>query len=205
MEFGMKRQQGKLKRDYYFCTLVEFKFRGIPQRVSQQSHYAFGGRAEIEFKSYALNQDELDLFKDKLNDSDLYSALKLVQGMTDDSLRELKFDIDEFIGDKEKKEKADANPFSALFGFSKKETKSEEDEKKERLEMLKNKGVKRDSYPEAYVRNIAIAGAMDNAYTVYDIFKKSLGMASFPYYAAGMGGKMKKPPKSVADRFFGFK
>ena len=46
----------KLKRDYYSCILVNFIFRGIPQRVSpQQSHYVFGGRAEVSFNSYALN------------------------------------------------------------------------------------------------------------------------------------------------------
>ncbi|MEJ2267882.1 MAG: hypothetical protein P8X70_02285, partial [Nanoarchaeota archaeon] len=38
-----------IKRKYYSCILVDFSFRGIPQRVAQQSHYAFGGRAKVTF------------------------------------------------------------------------------------------------------------------------------------------------------------
>ena len=44
-------QKLKVNRDYYSCVLVEFKFRGIPQKVGGQSHYVFGGRTEVIFKS----------------------------------------------------------------------------------------------------------------------------------------------------------
>ena len=42
------------------------------------------------------------LLKSKLGESDLDDSLKLVQGMTDESLQQLKVDLDEFLGDKEK-------------------------------------------------------------------------------------------------------
>lgn len=195
-------KMSKKLRTYYSVVIIDFRFTGIPSKSGQ--HYVFGGKADLEFKSYSLNQDEMDLLKEELGNSDLYSALKLVQGMTDDSLQELKFDLDEFMGDKEKKEE-DVNPFLALFGFSKKEKKSEEDKKKEKLEILKNKGVKKDSYRESYIRNLAIAQGMDNAFFVYDIYKKNHGMAAFPYAATGMGGPRRKPPQSAVDRLFGFK
>ena len=133
--------------------------------------------------------------------------------MTDDSLDQLKLDLNEFIGDEEKKSEPNSNPFSALLGFSKKEKKSDKEKEEEKLEILKKKGIKSDSYSEAYVRNLAIANGMDNSFNIYDVFKKSMGMASFPYGGGSasfpaegeMGSTMRKPPQTVADRFFGFK
>jgi len=63
-------------RKYYSVVVLDFNFRGIPSKTGQ--HYTFGGLAEVEFKAYALNDEELMLLKDKLSDSDLNSALKLV-------------------------------------------------------------------------------------------------------------------------------
>jgi len=42
-DFAKPRFVNGIKRNYYSCILVDFIFRGIPQKVSQQSHYAFGG------------------------------------------------------------------------------------------------------------------------------------------------------------------
>jgi len=193
-------KMAKKLRTYNSVILIDFKFTGIPSKVGQ--HYVFGGKADVEFKAYSLNEDETDLLKSKLGESDLYTALKLVQGMTDDSLAQLKIDLDEFMGDEEKKPEKDSNPFSSLFGFSK-EKKSDDDKKKEKLEILKNKGIKKDTYAEAYVRNLAIANAMDNAFNIYDIFKKSMGMASFPY-GGTTGDTMRNPPQTSADKLFGF-
>ncbi len=192
------RKIAKKIRKYYSIVLVDFNFIGIPSKAGQ--HYVFGGKADIKFKSYALNEDELDLLKAKLGESDLYSALNLVQGMTDDSLSQLKLDIDEFMGDEEKVKTADINPISALFGFGKKPKKSKDDQAKERIERLKTKGIKKDSYAEAYVRNLAIAGAMDTGFTVYDIFKKSMGMAA-PMYGGKKG--VVQPPLTAAEKLFG--
>lgn len=188
-------------RPYYSVVFIDFKFRGIPSKVGQ--HYVFGGKVDIDFKAYGLNQDELDLLKNKLNDSDLYTALNLVQGATDESLLQLKVDLDEFLGDEKEKPSVDTNPFSALFSFFKK-TEKKKDEKKEKLELLKKKGVKKDSYPEAYVRNFAIAEAMDKNFLFYDSFKKSMGFAAFPY-GGEPGGKMRSPPKTAMDKLMGFK
>ncbi|MEK6831050.1 MAG: hypothetical protein AABX77_03395 [Nanoarchaeota archaeon] len=197
------KNMAKKLRKYYSVVLVDFNFIGIPSKAGQ--HYVFGGKADIKFKSYALNEDEIALLNSKLNESDLDSALKLVQGMTDDSLSQLKLDIDEFMGDKEKKETADINPFSALFGLFK-EGKTNKDKEKEKIELLKNKGVRKDSYAEAYFRNVAIADAMNTGFDVYDIFKKHKGMASFPYGGAkGTVRGVARPPTTSVERLFGFK
>ncbi|MFC1710936.1 hypothetical protein ACFLZJ_02155, partial [Nanoarchaeota archaeon] len=59
IEFINEKNIKALKRDYYSCVLVDFKFRGIPQRVGQQQHYAFGGLSDVTFHAYSLNDDEI--------------------------------------------------------------------------------------------------------------------------------------------------
>jgi len=187
-------------RAYHPIVFVNFKFIGIPNKIGQQ--YVFGGRAEMEFKGYALNEEELILLKDKLENSDLESALKLVQGMTDDSLKQLEIDIEEFTEDKDKKEKSGSNPFSALFSFKKDDNKK--DNKKEKVKKLKEKGIKPDKYAEAYIRNLAIANSRDETFKVYDTFKKSLGMAT-PPFKTGDPQTGRIAPTSKAEELFGFK
>jgi len=172
----------KLKRNYYSCILVDIAFRGIPQKVGQ--HYVFGGRAEVTFRAYSLNQDEIAMLDEKLEESDLNDALKLAEGMTEESLKELQEDINYFLKEEEKREKLestsseeDVNPFSALLGFEKKEKtelESEETEKKKIIE------VKPDNYMEKMVRDLAEVSARETCFTLFDIYKKAHGMASHP-------------------------
>ena len=193
----------KKLRKYYSVVLVDFNFIGIPSKVGQ--HYVFGGKADVKFKSYALNEEELALLNSKLSESDLDLALRLVEGMTDESLSQLKIDIDEFMEDKEKKE-ADVNPFSALFGLFKAEEKSDEEKEKEKLEILKSNGVKKDSYAEAYIRNIAVAEAMDSGFTIYDILKGSKGMVVFPYGGGkGTARGIGRAPLTAGEKLLGIK
>jgi len=167
-------------RKYYQIVLIDLSFRGIPSKVGQ--HYTFGGRAELNFRSYALNQDELDLLKEKLKESDLSSALKFIQGMTDDSLEQLKIDIDELTGDeKEKKKEEISDPFTAMFSFFKSDKKDNKDVEKERINKLKKKGVKGENYAEKYLRAWADAEAKNTCFSIYDIYKKGVGMPTFPY------------------------
>jgi len=83
----------KTKRDYYSCVLIDFRFRGIPQRVAQRGDYAFGGKAEITFKAYALNKEELDKLDSELDKSDIGDVLKLIEGSTSESLDKLQDEI----------------------------------------------------------------------------------------------------------------
>ncbi len=208
-----KLQEKKKIRKYYEVVFVDFRFTGIPNKVGQ--HYVFGGKADIKFKSYGLNEEELELLKYKLEEEDVENSLRLVEGMTTDSIEALKLDIDEFLKDKEEKpESPDTNPFSALFSVfksAKKEKDSESKDEKEnkwrkKMKELSKKGVKKDSYAEAYVRNLAIANAMDNGFKIYDTLKKAYGMATFPYGGEfGTAKQVARPPRSAADRMLGFR
>ncbi|MBS3075907.1 hypothetical protein J4429_05625 [Candidatus Pacearchaeota archaeon] len=202
----LPKEFGKIKklRAYSAISIIDFNFRGIPSKMGQ--HYLFGGKAEVTFKAYALNEDEIALFKDRLDDSDFNHALKFVQGMTDESLEQLKIDIDELLGDekeeKEKKEGKESNPFSALFSFKSKKEENKEDKEeklKKKIKELKEKGIKPDSYAEKYIRNLAEANAINNSFDLYEVYKKSHGMASFPYTVDASH----HAPTSEAEKFFG--
>ena len=205
---NLPRDFKKIKglRKYYSIVFVDFNFRGVPSKAGQ--HYTFGGKSEVFFRAYSLNEDELILLKEKLSESDLDDSLKLIQGMTDDSLQQLKLDIEEFLGDakeKEKKSEEDISPFGALFSFVKRGEKLVPEEKskkqeEQKLNQLKQKGVKSDKYVEKYIRNLTEANAINNCYDVFDIYKKAHGMAAFPYREAAEA----KPPRTSAEEVFGF-
>lgn len=200
---NLPKEFAKMKnlRPYNSIAIIDFTFRGIPNKAGQ--HYTFGGLAEVTIKGYALNDDELKLLKKKMEDSDVNDSLKLIQGMTEESLGKLKIDIDEFLGEEEKDEPKKTGFFSEFFGPSKpKEKKAEEENKeKEKIKELEEKGIKHESYAEKYIRNLAEANAMNLCYTVYDIYKKAHGMAVFPYEDAYEG----RPPQSDVEKFLGFK
>ena len=196
----------KRLRKYSSVVFVDFNFRGIPSKVGQ--HYVFGGRADVLFTSYGLNNEELALFKEEQSKSDFEDALKLVEGMTEDSLRQLNLDIDELLGseDLEEKENSDnTNPFSALFSFAKpaEKSKSDKDKEKEKLKKLKEKGIKPDTFAEKYLRNLAEANSFGEGFNIYDFYKKGHGMASVPYGGDKGDAKLKlKAPMTALGKFF---
>ena len=205
---NLPKEFKKMKlRKYHPLVVIDFNFRGIPTKSGQ--HYTFGGRAEVTFKAYALNDDELKLFKYKQSKNDLNDAFKLIEGMTDESLAELNQDIEYFIGktnegEEEEKKSNDANPFSALFSGvfkSKPKTKKSKEELEEEEAKVLEKGIKSDNHAEKYVRSLAEAGAINSCFTVFDIYKKAHGMAAFPYRDEVEG----KAPTSGAEKWFGFK
>lgn len=171
----------KLKRKYYSCVLVDFYFRGIPQKAGQ--HYVFGGRVEVTFRGYALNEDEIKMLEQKLDESDLNDALKLVEGTTTESLEQLREDIEYFLKEEAEKEKAeekgeaeeDVNPFAALIGRGEKKPKGKG--KKEEKKIIK---VRKDNYMEGVVRKATEESAEVTTFRLFDIYKKAHGMASYP-------------------------
>lgn len=164
------------KRNYYYCVLLEFEFRGIPQPIQrQQTHYAFGGKTIMRIKAYVMNEDEIALFQKKLEESEIEEAFSIAAGVTDKTLDEIKDDLEHFIG-KEKKEEEeeseDVNPFSALFSFGKK--------KEEKKEIKSKDDISPDNYYEKILRRLAIEKAREICYVIYDIYKKAHDMASHP-------------------------
>ncbi|MBU0893970.1 MAG: hypothetical protein KKF48_01700 [Nanoarchaeota archaeon] len=169
-----------IKRNYYTCILVDFTFRGIPSRLpSQQSHYVFGGKADVMFRAYSLNDDEIKKINQEMNDSDLGDVLKLIEGSTTESLEQLQEEINYFLEEQEqinKPEKSSdtSNPFLALIGHY------DKPEKKEKLKESKEIIVKKDDWTESeLLRPLAAKKAEKIAFDLFDIYKKAHGMASF--------------------------
>ncbi len=183
----------RLKRNYNICLYVDFMFRGIPQRISQEGHYAFGGKANVKFKAFALNDDELFLLKERMKQSDLAIAFSLVEQTTTESLGQIQGDIDYFLKkedkpleDREKRESEDVNPFSALFSFIPKGKigigkKAADEAKKLKEKELRERGVAPpDAYAEKVIRAYTEWQSAEVCFLVYDVFKKTHDMASIP-------------------------
>jgi hypothetical protein len=178
-EFAKESFLKNVRRNYNSVILLDFRFRGIPQRVSQQAHFAFGGRAEVIFRSYALNDDELSRLHEELDESDLADALKLVEDTTGESLGNLQQEIDYFLEGKDKlpepkKKNTNINPFRALFGsYNKKAPKKEKKDKKEKTI------VKPDDWIESeHLRPLAANGARERMLKIFETYKKAHGMAA---------------------------
>ncbi|MFZ1971096.1 MAG: hypothetical protein WAU65_02880 [Candidatus Nanoarchaeia archaeon] len=179
-------EKKELKRSYSSCIIVEFNFRGIPQKTSPyQSHYVFGGRTEITFSAYSLNSEELDLMNNELTKSDVEDALKLIEGATTGSLEELQGDIDEFLKEEDNAEKKQekgkdmSNPFLAMLGFYNKSSANSSSGPKSNKEEIKF--AKPENYIEKnLLRPIVDKSATDTTFTLFDIYKKAHGMPSYP-------------------------
>jgi len=172
------------KRNYHSCVLIDFNFRGIPQRVAQRGDYAFGGRAEVTLKAYALNDDELKKLNQELSKSDIEDVLKLIEGSTSESLDHLQEEIDFFLKEKERDEekkekpKDESNPFLALIGYYDKKEEKDKSEKPKKDD--KDEPVKPDSWIEkTHIRPFAAKEAVDKLFKIFDIYKKAHGMESY--------------------------
>ncbi len=186
-------------RKYFKVLVLEFDFRSIPQKVSQRD-WAFGGKVDVKFTSYALNEEELKVLKSEINKDDLKSVLELVDGATKESLDQIDKEIraltegkeDEEIdkedekkaADKKKKEvekkKGDDFGIKALFSgfrFKKKE--------KEKFDEKKTLNPEPDDQYEKVVRSQCALDSRSLCFTIFDTYKKAHGMPSHnsPYDA----------------------
>src|SRR3989338_6111560 len=168
-------------RKYIDMTLIEFKFRTVPDRSDQKGGYSFRGRVEVIFTGFALNDEELDTLKAEVEKDDFGDVFQMIEGATTESLELLRTDIEDFLSDAkeitwknpskdEKKNEDDINPFSALFSFAKKEEKAE----------ILPGAIKKDSFWESVVRSQAILLAKFNCAKLYDTYKKTHDMPAFP-------------------------
>ncbi len=175
----------KLKRDYYSCFIISFIFRGhVSQRITQKGDQGFGmgGRVDIKFDSYILNEQELQLVQKELSVQDIEDGLKFVGQGAEESLESLKEDISHFLDEdteekkKEEKNEDNTNPFSALWDLFKKS----DEKKKDKVKIESAKDVKKDNFVEKAVRELGAADAKGTLYAIYDVYKKAHGMASSP-------------------------
>jgi len=196
-------------REFYPCVFIDFNFRSVPVRrsaVEKGGAYAYSGRVDIMFKTYALNEDEITLLRKEFREDDLKYVLGIARGLTDTGLTELKEDMDHFLRKEEieaeeakKREEGinSENPFGViiesfakLFKSTKKTKKIPEAEKSEeekedeelnkKIAAIEERGLRTDTYEEKIVRKLAKEKAKTMCLTLYDIYKKSHGMASYP-------------------------
>lgn len=168
---------------FFEVVFIDFEFRGIPQRTQQG--FVSGGRTEISFKGYALNNEELDLFKKVFDKSDLEDAFGLIEGATNDSIKQLTKDIDYFLYDKdepeeekkeEKKKTPDmSNPFLALVGAY--NAPSSSGSKKPTVKKTNSRDAKIES---DYIFPALRTTVKETTFNFFEIYKKVHGMAAFP-------------------------
>jgi hypothetical protein len=162
----------KLKREYHPCILIDFLFTAVPKQGT------YIGKAEVTFSSYALNNEEVAKLKDQIEKEDIGDVLNLIEGATEESINQLKDDINTFLeGDilgpsekPEEKKPDESNPFLAIVGAYDREKKSGKPVEK----------VKPDNFIEAtHLRTYAAESAKDILFNLFDIYKKAHQMPSY--------------------------
>lgn len=180
-----KSLKANSKKIYHEIILVDFNFRGVPQRTQQG--YVAGGKTTVTYRGYALDNEQLQDFYDEFDKSDIIDVLSLVDGITKDSLNQLTEDLNFFLGDdkeeKEKKEKKKSrdtsNPFLALFGIYDKKDKPKKEKKEE--DGGKVKLTAREAMIEKKFILPALKGSTaENTFKIFETYKKVHGMVAFP-------------------------
>jgi hypothetical protein len=203
---GTGRGGKSKKREYSSIVIVDFRYRGhLLQRANQRGDYAaaVGGRVEMTFDCYALNNEELELIEKKMTESNMKDALTIEGDYATESIDELEKDLREFLEEEDvdkmlkkekKKEKKknvdDINPFSALLDiFNLARGRGGKVEKKDGKVVINDvKDIKTDNWKEKQLRMSTATGASKSLYTVYDVYKKAHGMASTPTEFLNAGG-----------------
>ncbi len=200
-----------LKRKYNSCMLITLKYRGhVSQRVTQKGDqgFAMGGRIDMTFDAYSLNEEELKLIEEELKKEDVAESMNYQGNVAEEALKDLKEDLDRFLNNEEDKKELtkktkteDINPFTAILGLFK---KSEGRDKKKAEEIKNILEIKPDNFIEKVVRAESAENAASGIYLVYDIYKKSHGMASSPTAFDNQDlGKTKEPGTKFKDIFKG--
>ena len=158
----------KMEKKYYAVIMVELKFRSVPQTYRTQSgqQYVHGGRADLYFKAYAVDDKDLEL----LDDIELYEDMDLVENLTNVSLKELEEDIAELLKEETQEVKKK---------IKKPETIKEIKEGfKEIIDPLKDvfKFAMPSQYAAAEIKKAAKEKAESTCFAVYDVYKKAHGM-----------------------------
>ena len=103
-------------------VVVEFRFRAIPERT-QAGSYAYRGRAELTFTSYALNDEELAVLRREIKRNEFGELFEALEEKTPATLQTLLADLDDLFTENDSKTSEtkpateDPNPFAALFSI----------------------------------------------------------------------------------------
>ncbi len=177
-ELPRKFDRVKLKRNFYACVFVDFVFRGIPRTAARGEgvHYVHSGRTNVTFKAFVLNEDELKELYKELDKDDIYEGLRLVEGVTLDTLGPIQEELQKYLETesyKSEKEKKPRKTFiEVLFGLKPSAKKAEK---------ARKKAARKENFVERQVRYYTEAIARARCWRIYDIYKKAHGMGSPPF------------------------
>ncbi len=156
---------------HYILIEIILKFRSIPSTVSGQGgrHYVHGGRTNVTFKGFVVDNLELEA----IENLELLEDLQLIDDYIGTSLNKLQEDIEKYdkpeIKKEEKVKRGIDNPFSGIFdGF-----KELFDPLKE-LTMPKKGTGKEFIYKD--IKKEAESSVKSLTYVIYNTYKKTHGM-----------------------------
>ncbi len=84
----------KKGEEYYSAIEVSFDYRTVPHtaRQAQSVHYVQGGRVDIQFRGFALSEDE----KKAIEDFEFHEALQLAN-INEEMIREIEDAVDDYL------------------------------------------------------------------------------------------------------------
>lgn len=127
------------------------------------------------------------MLNQEIDKSDIGDVFGLVEGITTESLEQLKDDIDFFLEESKEEEfqmpKEQSNPFVALVGGYNKKAEMPKNNSSKRGQVKEEKkiiSVVPDNWTEkTHLRTIASKNAKDLAFNLFDTYKKSHSMPSY--------------------------
>jgi hypothetical protein len=142
----------------------------------------FGGKAEMIFNAYVLNDDELKKLEEEMKKSEISDVLNLIEGTTTESLGQLEEEINFFLEEKAQDEKKrmseQSNPFLALLGRYEspegEKPKSKKESKQGETTVAKDNWIEKN-----LIRPLVAENIKAQAFDIFDIYKKSHGMVSY--------------------------
>lgn len=165
----------------YSCLEVALSFRSSPT-ATERGQYIQRGKATIKFKSYVLSKKDLeDLEKAKEDE-----VLQFVDAMTAETIKAMKYDLDEYLEEKKEEKKPEKKEFEwpltkeikeikegyeKIKGHAKKVSKAMEKITKIPVKSQQKWNIQR-------LQKSANEKAKKDCFKIYDIYKKTHGMVT---------------------------
>jgi len=167
---GLPKIFGKVKERKYFSTnIVELRFRGIQTRAGAK--WVFSGKLEVEFTSYGLNIDEIDMLKKSLGWLELFEVMHAIEDISLEHFSEFQRDIDglllEKVSEYGKKRVDRSSPLKAFFSFIFPWIKKSE---------IFPGEIPPDNYLEKIIRSQSIIEAQKRCRDLWESFKRAFQM-----------------------------
>jgi hypothetical protein len=158
--------------------VMGIKFRAIPERA-KTGGYAYRGRVELQFTSYALTEAEIHIIRRELQRSEWGEVLGLLETNLSGNLDRLLVDLDELLlepevetATKQSQNRDDPNPLAALLDFSE-WLSADEHPAAKLIEPLKV-----DTEAEAVIRSVQLLEARQRCLEIYTRSKEMFKIAS---------------------------